>query len=294
MAHELTRIDAEKNRIVTSLFIDTADQNYVVARWCFLNGLYLDFYWNGAHALEKFMKAVLLLNGRSSIKPNKGRKYYGHDLISLYTELQTFADDLLPMVIPKPNELNIYWWRAETAVDFVKRFSEVGDAHNRYQIFGYSKFDEDLYKFDRMVFSIRRLCCALDAYYLGKKRDGQPTFTNRDVLTRQPDYQPNSVGSHFEKLIGKKATDAVRQAALKHNLLFAPNDYDHGSLRESFSSSSAVLWRSILSTAQQGKAVAETRETVEVLDWVTANIHLPADVRKQLFDARKTMSGTSP
>lgn len=45
-----TQFAAIRRDIVKELFLKTADQTYVVARWCFLNGLYLDFYWNGVHA----------------------------------------------------------------------------------------------------------------------------------------------------------------------------------------------------------------------------------------------------
>jgi len=55
-----------KHDIAKELFLKTADQTCVVAHWCFLNRLYLDFYWNALHALEKHLKAVLLMNGLSA------------------------------------------------------------------------------------------------------------------------------------------------------------------------------------------------------------------------------------
>ncbi|TIX46358.1 MAG: hypothetical protein E5V33_31725, partial [Mesorhizobium sp.] len=55
-------LHASKSDIIRELFMKTADQTYVVARWCFLNRLYLDFYWNGLHAFEKYLKASLLFN----------------------------------------------------------------------------------------------------------------------------------------------------------------------------------------------------------------------------------------
>ncbi|GEM_PF-2983598 len=64
-----------KHDIIKELFLKTADQTYVVARWRFLNRLYLDFYWNAVHALEKHLKAVLLMNGRSAKGPTVGPAY---------------------------------------------------------------------------------------------------------------------------------------------------------------------------------------------------------------------------
>src|SRR6266480_1350660 len=50
--------------------------NYVTARWCFHEGLNVDFFWLGVHCLEKYLKAALLLNGRRTIG-------YGHNIVKL-------------------------------------------------------------------------------------------------------------------------------------------------------------------------------------------------------------------
>lgn len=44
MIHNLDQIEILKNSVARSLFLDTADQTYVVAQWRFLNRLFLDFY----------------------------------------------------------------------------------------------------------------------------------------------------------------------------------------------------------------------------------------------------------
>ena len=48
-ARELTAV---KHDIIKELFLKTGHQTYVIAGWCFLNQLYLDFYWNAVHGLE--------------------------------------------------------------------------------------------------------------------------------------------------------------------------------------------------------------------------------------------------
>jgi HEPN domain-containing protein len=72
-----SNFDVLKNSVVTEMFVDTADQNYLIARWAYHRGLFIDFFWNSVHALEKFFKASLLLNGKSAIG-------FGHDLTRLY------------------------------------------------------------------------------------------------------------------------------------------------------------------------------------------------------------------
>ena len=55
MAYEIERIHAEQDLIVRDLFVDTADDNYIAARWCFVEGLNVDYFWLSVHALEKYM-----------------------------------------------------------------------------------------------------------------------------------------------------------------------------------------------------------------------------------------------
>jgi hypothetical protein len=56
-AHATARI----NTTIQRMFVDTADENYIVARWCYLNSLAVDFYWLGAHAVEKYVPLQDLL-----------------------------------------------------------------------------------------------------------------------------------------------------------------------------------------------------------------------------------------
>lgn len=67
------------NEIARQMFVATADQNYILARTAYFNELDVDFFWLSAHALEKYLKAILLLNGRSA-------KNYGHNIIDLYED----------------------------------------------------------------------------------------------------------------------------------------------------------------------------------------------------------------
>ena len=289
MSREITQQDALRNNITYDMFVDSADQNYVVARWCFQRNLALDFIWNATHCLEKMMKAVLLLNGRSGIKSDPDqRKPYGHDLALLYPEIASLAGDLLPDMLIKPNEIDVHW-RVEASGEFISRISANGDANNRYQIYGHVLHAEDLYKFDRMVFAIRRLCCPLDSHHFGNIRNGQPSVTNRDQLVRSPAYMPHMAGSRWQKLTSNKSPDDLRHAALNHNFMFAP-DYDHGELRYGSSALNPVLGRRLLQADEQGASGERAAEVVDLIDWVVANIFLPKSVKDQLADARASLA----
>lgn len=55
-------VEASKNNLARELFVRTADEN---AR-CANNRLNTDFLWLAVHALEKYLKAVLLVNGHDT------------------------------------------------------------------------------------------------------------------------------------------------------------------------------------------------------------------------------------
>ena len=278
MTKEISQQQALRNSIINDMFVDSADQNYVVARWCFQMNLATDFLWNATHCLEKLMKAVLLLNGESS-------KGGGHDLSVLYPKIVNIAGDLLPDMLIKPSEIDAQW-RVESAEAFLRRISENGQADNRYHVFGYVLHPEDLHKLDRMVFAIQRLCCPLDSYLFGNIRHGQPDITIRDQLGKQADFMPRWAGSRLQKLIGKKSPDPLRHAALNHNFLFASSDFEHGELRYGSSAQNPVLGRRIVLPDEQGATGKIAQETANLADWVLSNIQLPRDVKRQFQDIR--------
>lgn len=288
MSNEISQQDALRNNITYDMFVDPADQNYVVARWCFQRNLPLDFLWNAAHCLEKMMKAALLLNGCSAKSSEPGQPSYGHDLTLLYPQLVRLAGDLLPDMLIKPNEIEMHW-RVEASEAYVARISANGDAHNRYQIYGHVLHKEDLYKFDRIVFAVRRLCCPLDSYVFGKTTSGSPTVTLREVLSKQPEFMPHMVGSRWQKLVDKRSSPDLRHAALNHNFMFG-RDYEHTELRSGIFALNPVLGRRILQADEQGATGKEASETVDLIDWVVENIFLPRPVKDQLVEARSRLA----
>ncbi|MER8847479.1 hypothetical protein [Mesorhizobium australicum] len=277
---------AIKHDIVKELFLKTADQTYVVARWCFLNGLYLDFYWNALHALEKYLKAVLLINGQSAKVAADGTAY-SHDLEKLFAAVQLIASDLLPATLTRPADLQIQHWRDESVDNFLKRLNDLGRAENRYNIFGFSQQPEDLHKLDMVIFSVRQLCVPLDAPFWGRRQDAPNDKTFRQMLVEHPRSVLRRVGTKFYDLIGRKGTIAVREAALIHNLPFAPADYDHGELRSGSSADNPVLYRRLLVYADNGTQYAEDAEGLaDICDWLIESVQLSPAVKAEINAAK--------
>jgi hypothetical protein len=95
----IMNVQTSKNDLVLELFVRTADENYITARWCAFNLLNTEFLWLSVHVLEKYLKAVLLVNGKSS-------KSYGHDIERLYRDVKSIAGSLLP---DKPHHPSIFY-----------------------------------------------------------------------------------------------------------------------------------------------------------------------------------------
>jgi hypothetical protein len=118
---------AEKHSMVRELFISTADDNYILARWCFQQKVNVDFFWLAVHSLEKYLKAALLMNGHSTLK-------YGHKIVDLYDAVRPLAPELLPPEFKRPDNMPPSMWRVETVLEFLERLYRDGNADNRYLI----------------------------------------------------------------------------------------------------------------------------------------------------------------
>lgn len=263
------------NTIAREMFRDTADQNYVTARWCFLNGLNIDFYWLSLHAIEKYLKTILLLNGQ----PAKG---FGHDIVSLYEAILPISDGLLPKRFSSPSSIEIHWWHDEEVKDFVRRLYDEGNPDNRYQIYGYRRRSDDLFKVDQIVFSLRRICWPLDTYIVSLKgKSDIPTF--REVIKSDPTFWTFGSGDSsplFQIYDGKYGAEA-KSKFLDLNFAFAPDDFVHSEFREQTGTKNPVLLRYIHDPLKSGPDRAQ-EEANAIRAWVKNNIKLSTSIKKEI------------
>lgn len=257
---------ATKHDLVQDLFIRTADENYITARWCFLNQLNLDFLWLAVHALEKYMKAVLLLNGADA-------KQYGHDITKLYDALTPIAGALLPSMLSKPVNLNTGFWKDMTPERFLGRLYRNGNADNRYLLYGYTALGSDLHMLDMMVFAIRRLSVVLDGPHAPAWNAGVPRPTNRELLTEQQDWF-DTMYLPLDQAISAKDETPARQAALNLNLAFAPDGYPHGSAPGGIAARNPVILRRNLDPMKSDNPKWR-QEGIELAEWILENVKLP-------------------
>lgn len=280
----ITDLQCKQASIIRDMFVDTADQNYVLARWCFQMGMSSDFLWNATHCLEKYMKAILLYNGRSA-------KEGGHNAYELFLKVREFAEDLLPGTLVQPDQVQGHWVE-ENADSYVLRIYEYGDAPVRYHLFGYHLMGADLFKLDQVVFALRRMCGFLDSYLFGNVGGSKPSVTLREQLSRQPSYEGSFVATRLGKIIGQRSKDDLRHAALNCNFPFAPVDYPHDEVSFGSSGKNSSIGKHIVGPNERGLVGLEARETAELVEWVLANIHVGKNgenPRKQLNEIRDNM-----
>lgn len=270
---------AHKHAIIQDLFIDTADDNYVAARWCFVEGLNIDYLWLAAHALEKYMKAVLLLNDKTT-------KNFSHNIVKLYKEVTVIAPDLLPKNMEQPDRFKLPYWIDETFENYVKRLYHNGNPDNRYLIYGFVKHNVDLFKLDSAVFALRRLCVPLDTCYNYPRRPETKLLTYREKLKTKPDTWRMGFRYNLEQIADGKRGEHLRHVFLNFNFPFAGEDFPHDRMEARTAAKNPIIVRYIIEPLKHAPESNAAAMAEELRDWMLDNIQLPEGVKRQLHDAR--------
>ncbi|MGM5034957.1 hypothetical protein [Tardiphaga sp. 803_E3_N1_3] len=277
MPYNFPDLHAEKNSVVRELFISTADDNYILARWCFQQRLNVDFFWLAVHCLEKYFKAVLLMNGHSS-------NGYGHDIVRLYDAVQPLAPELLISEFARPENMPAGMWRNETVMEFLARLYQDGNAHNRYLIYGYVRNAEDLFKLDQVVFSVRRLTQALEVRYVGDgENDGLPTYSRREALARRPTRHENMQSNLEQTMEGKRGVE-LQRVLFNWNFPFTDHRYQHEQSTFMSASQNPILMTRLYDPLDCG--TSHFAEADRFWEWVQENIYLPGALVKEIETER--------
>jgi hypothetical protein len=271
-----------KHDLVSELYIKTADENYVAARWCFANRLDTDFFWLAAHCMEKYLKAALLLNELPA-------KTYRHDIERLYADVRPLAPELLPttLTVPDRQPQSIFSLGDEPIEKFVKRLYFYGQPDNRYSFIGYIRRGSDIIKLDQLVFAVRRLCQPLEAHFLGqraKERSDLPKETRRQRMVKD-DPSSRNLYSHLEEIISGKRGKVLQRVLLNWNFPFAPADYKHGRMAYGSMSRNPVLVRRFLDPLEAGKPEND-KHADDLWAWAKENLYFPHEFFKVYEKAR--------
>lgn len=197
------------------MFRNPADRDYIAARAVWRLRFRDQFLWSSLQAFEKYLKAILLYNGRSARWPDpdaptkraRGEEY-GHSLSRLLAAVRALPD--LNVTLPPWTD------------DFVLRVEMFGA--NRYLTRqGYSRSDW-LARLDESVWSLRRYA---QFVRIVVKQDGQehsllPVVVAgiNDPRHRRRPASFRIVNGELERVLGRPSTDQARRALVWNNLYF--------------------------------------------------------------------------
>jgi hypothetical protein len=256
----LSDLEFAQSCFINSTFVRTADENYCVARWARQNKFYTDFAWSAVHCLEKYMKAILLFNGKSV-------KKYGHNINKLFNDVAVLAGDLLTNNLqPDPNipdQINV---RHITMAQFISSLYEIGNSDARYGIVGHYVTSDDLIHLDSLVYALRRIIVPLEA-----QLDGHPTpVTYRKWLKDNPNNLISKRGLLWERI---ESDDTITAGSVANcNLAFAP-DFNHDWQWIESSWRESPIERDI-SGALRSDDCHWAKQGIDFSEWLMANVKL--------------------
>jgi hypothetical protein len=236
--------EASRRDIIRRTFLATADATYVTARWQFFNKLNFEFLWNASHAVEKYLKAALLMN-------NVKVRDLKHDIHMAFERAQeNFGTDLLPTDFPSALTARISHivsgdqlqrLRHDGAKAYVRNLNQQGGVEARYAMRGHVIPTTDLYCLDLTAFLIRRL---VENLQLPNKAD---------ELQQSPEVCPTK-DSLLENIYAKD-DHPLRSTLGKVNYYLNPTPDTSRALQISalgMSASNSALYNNIVERAQSG------------------------------------------
>lgn len=234
----ISNVQQQKEKLIKELFIETGDEDYLMARWLYINDLPRQFFWSAAQALEKYLKAVILIKGDSV-------KAYSHNLVNLFAAVKLYDTVVIPVRLDAPCQVKAFsdpvydnLWGDVSTENFVNHIYKEGHPSNRYDYFGINQNFSDIYKLDQVVFVLRTI---LDEY----------------------------IGIGAFKVPRNISGDDVFQSTIyENNFPFAPKDFKHQDIGPASSKTVTSLRVLFKNDAQDSEVLRK---------WVKDNIRIKDD-----------------
>ncbi|WP_412508394.1 HEPN domain-containing protein [Roseovarius sp. SYSU LYC5161] len=244
------------------MFRDAADEDYLVARMSARSRLQFQYCWSSQQAIEKYLKAILLLNNRSI--------NFTHDLTDMFSSATDIAEDLIPSILVPPNvfprERALFAFPPfEPVSDYIKRVERLGRPDNRYRSYSITLDFGDLNKLDNLCFMLRRIAFPLDMLVEGYNE------TARELLGKHPLLQLHPKMG-FQNNIHKGAKDIIGESFRWRNFSYF---YEEAVDQEKICAGGSAINSEIFLNIEGGQ------ERLEALAWL-ADHALPKKFRSPL------------
>ncbi|HBH89163.1 MAG TPA: hypothetical protein DDZ43_17450 [Hyphomonadaceae bacterium] len=274
-ANEDWYFEASRRDLINRTFLRPADSTYVTARWQFFVGMQFEFYWSALHAVEKYIKASLLLSG------HEGAKKFGHKIQEGYEVLQSqLITGLLPDEFPAVLLNRIAPVIEATArkrlscagpKEFIDNLVSNGGIDARYALRSNTTATSDIYCLDLTVFMLRRLC------------DNLSDVSKQQHILDQPDIC--TIKSGLLEDICRQEGHRLWPYLSRVNYFLVPKPDLSVALRDfgwpAFSNSAIYnnIWENIESDKPMRRRVAK-----RLAQWALDNITLPPEARSDLVE----------
>jgi len=141
--------------VIYESFVMPADQDYLMSRLLAQKGLPRGFYWAAAQAIEKYLKAFLLMNGEGV------KEFKAHPIKKLFEAASKIDSSLADLnVLPHQSiqvQDNVSYHLKKFAIqDYIDDLERHGSADNRYNAFGVEYNTGHLCAMDSLSFQLRR------------------------------------------------------------------------------------------------------------------------------------------
>lgn len=248
-------IEIYKKSFIKKTFIYTADSNYILGRQAFFSDSYVDSYWLSLHAIEKYMKAIIIINGRST-------KKFSHDLNALFKELKKCNCNLPEF--EKPEFFPEDGWLQITPKDFLHRLNIIGNPNNRYMLYGYNYSPDDPLKIDQIILYLRTFLSGLMVYR--HPRDSSPsTWIIDNTLPLE------------KEVLSSQTTEENKFSYLNYSF-FPSKSHQIDVLRFGSKNSPMSDWFHLAKNAQGSNKDIY----INLFTWVIRNIKLSRDDQKEI------------
>jgi len=249
------------------MYIETADWNYLAGRDAFIGGRYWDFWWLTNHALEKYLKALLLLNG---LRPLDNK----HSPSALLSEVLQVDARLTPAHPPEPKIRGLHHWPSNYR-SFLVLLERQGSPSNRYGTYGFAVEHGHLLQADHLIYWARRHARVLTSNAAGEQADWI------DSLDADHSFWTLLSNGPLERLAAFPHASKKRQMFSRLNTAFFPEiRHRLRGFPVAFHNAPIYLARERLMGSAAG---SDTRkETRALLAWVLDNISLLKDEKADL------------
>lgn len=171
--HTQGRIERHIVRVICDSFLVPADEDYLTARLLAQRGMHRAFFWAASQAVEKYLKAFLLMRGESVIT---SKLKHGHPIVELYNAACA-ADSALSSVNTNLHpDIKIHqdfakYFQNLTPQQLMQDLEDKGGADNRYNTFGVQFNTNYLFSLDSFICGLRKLIGVPPIHEILKKAD---------------------------------------------------------------------------------------------------------------------------